>query len=112
MTAAPPVLRRVPGERIVAATDVAASGTAAQVDPPAAGGITFGATGPARRHRLIDNCSHHDPFSLAECATCRHASKICESHTQRDGEKAVEITNEITVFVNVSGSAVQCAVSL
>ena len=38
-----PVLRRVPSQRIVAATNVAACRTPPQVHPPTAGGITFGA---------------------------------------------------------------------
>src|SRR6478609_11960641 len=39
----------------VTAADVAAFGAAAEVEPPAAGGVAFHATIPARRHRWVDS---------------------------------------------------------
>src|SRR5208337_599789 len=61
-----PVLRRVPGQRIVAATDVAAGRTPPQVHPPTAGGITLGTTDTTGRHRWVDSSSQRDSSSLAD----------------------------------------------
>ena len=63
MPAFSPVRGGVPGQRIVAATDVAAGRTAAQVHPPTAGGIALSTADSAGRHRRIDISSHRDSFS-------------------------------------------------
>lgn len=61
-----PVLRRMPGQRIVATTNVAAGRTPPQVHPPTAVGITLGTADTTGRHRRVDSSSHRDPFFLAE----------------------------------------------
>src|SRR5580658_8264242 len=48
------VRRRVLRRRAITASDVAALGAPAQVEPPAAGGVAFDAARPARRHRRVD----------------------------------------------------------
>jgi hypothetical protein len=56
------VLRCVPGQRIVAATDVAARRTPSQVEPPTTRGITLDAANTTGRHRWVDGM-HHDCYS-------------------------------------------------
>src|ERR1700685_590369 len=53
-----PVCRRVPRQRIVAATDVAAGRTPPQVHPPTTGGITLGTADTTGRHRGVDSSRH------------------------------------------------------
>jgi hypothetical protein len=61
-----PVRRGVPGQRIVAATDVAAGRTPPQVHPPTAGSVTLGAAGTTGRHRRVDSSSHRGYSFLAD----------------------------------------------
>ncbi len=55
-----PVLRRVPSQRIVAATNVAACRTPPQVHPPTAGGIALSTADTTGRHRRVDRSGHRD----------------------------------------------------
>src|SRR3984885_15721018 len=54
-----PVRRRVPGQRIVAATDVAAGRTPPQMHPPTAGGFTLSTADTAGRHRRAHSSGSH-----------------------------------------------------
>lgn len=56
----------VPGQGIVAATDVAAGRTPPQVHPPTAGGITLGTANTAGRHRWVDSSSDQNSSFLAD----------------------------------------------
>lgn len=47
--------RRVLGRRVIAAADVSALGAPAKMQPPAAVGLAFNATGPAGGNRNIDS---------------------------------------------------------
>jgi hypothetical protein len=61
-----PMLRCVPGQRIVAATDMAAGRTPPQVHPPTTGGITLATANTTGRHRWVDSSSHRDSSFLAD----------------------------------------------
>jgi hypothetical protein len=58
MPGLPPMRRRVSRQRVVATPDVPACRAAAQVDPPAANGIAFDASGATRRNCRIHRGAH------------------------------------------------------
>jgi len=62
-----PVRGGVPGQRIVATTDVPARRAAAQVHPPAAVGVAFNATRAGGWNRGVDRCAHAREPTGARC---------------------------------------------
>jgi hypothetical protein len=80
-----PVCRGVPGQRVVATTDVATGRAAAQVNPPPADGIALGTTGTTWRDRGVDGGGHGGSVPSGERglpARCRRF-RVTQLHTHR-----------------------------